>query len=30
MRDADAKGASGELASAFPGSLVGESAFKTA
>ena len=30
MREADANDASGELGSTFPGSLVGESAFKTA
>ena len=30
MREADANGTSGELASAFPGRIVGESVFRTA
>ena len=30
MREADANDTSGELGSAFPGSLVGESVFRTA
>ena len=30
MREADANGTSGELGSVFPGSLVGESVFRTA
>ena len=30
MREADANGTSGELGSAFPGSLVGEYVFRTA